>query len=119
MFKMIEECSEDEKRYLYGECDCWIKENFEPGYTIVALVDCDNRLLHCYFMDEKHEVYRDVRGESYDETDITEYIETTGTVTEYNFSNIRDFSIFIDWIDFEMNKEDHFVVSYGAEQLKK
>ena len=34
--------SQEEQRYLYGECDRWVLNNFKNGLEIVAIMEKDN-----------------------------------------------------------------------------
>ena len=61
----INQLSEEEQRYLYGECDKWCLDNFKEGLQIVAIMERDNHengITHSYLRNINTGVCYDVRG---------------------------------------------------------
>lgn len=111
----INQLSDDEQRYLYGECDKWYLENFEEGLQIVAIMERDNHengIAHSYLRNLDSGLCYDVRGESGCDEEIIAYTGVnyySSNVEEYIFEDIEDFKMFLKWIDFEVVREYHLV----------
>lgn len=109
----INQLSEEEQRYLYGECDKWCLDNFEDGLQIVAIMERDNHengITHSYLRNINTGVCYDVRGVSKCGEEIVLYTGVdyySNNIEEYIFDNIRDFKKFLKWIDFEIIKQYH------------
>lgn len=109
----INQLSEEEQRYLYGECDKWCLENFEDGLQIVAIMERNNHengITHSYLRNIYTGLCYDIRGESGCDEEIIAYTGVdyfSGNVEEYIFDNIKDFKMFLKWIDFEVIREYH------------
>ena len=111
----INQLSDEDQRYLYGECDKWCLENFEDGLEIVAIMERDNHengITHSYLRNSENGLCYDIRGESGCDEEIMAY---TGVdyyeddIEEYIFDNIRDFKKFLKWIEFEVVREGYLV----------
>lgn len=106
--KRINELSEEDQRYLYGECDKWCLENFEEGLDIVAIMESDNHeygIVHSYLRNPKNGLCYDIRGESGCNEKIIAYTGVnynSNNIEEYVFDNIEDFKKFLRWVDFEV-----------------
>lgn len=107
----INRLSDEDQRYLYGECDKWCLENFEKGLQIVAIMEKDNHengITHCYFRNLDNGLCYDVRGESENDEEIISYTGVdyySNNVEEYIFDDIDDFKRFLKWIEFEVVRE--------------
>lgn len=109
----INQLSEEDQRYLYGECDKWCLENFEAGLQIVAIMESDNHengITHSYLRNLETGLCYDVRGEFGWDKEIIAYTGVdyySNNIEEYIFDNIEDFKKFLKWIDFEVVREYH------------
>lgn len=107
----IDQLSDDNQRYLYGECDRWCLENFENGLQIVAIMEKNNHengITHSYLRNLDNGLCYDVRGESGCDEEIIAYTGVdyyTNNVEEYIFDNVEDFKLFLKWIEFEVVRE--------------
>lgn len=107
----IDQLSDDDQRYLYGECDRWCLENFENGLQIVAIMEKNNHengITHSYLRNLDNGLCYDVRGESGCDEEIIAYTGVdyyTNNVEEYIFDNVEDFKLFLRWIEFEVVRE--------------
>lgn len=107
----INHLSDDDLKYLYGECDKWCLDNFKDGLQIVAIMEKDNHengITHSYLRNLDSGLCYDVRGESGCDEEIIEYTGVnyySGNVEEYTFENIEDFKMFLKWIEFEIVKD--------------
>ena len=66
------------ERYLHGDCDEWVLENFQPGDIAVIWNEFDEdigkvALIHCYI--QRGDMFLDVRGETDDEELVEEGFE--------------------------------------------
>lgn len=108
--KRINQLSEENQRYLYGECDKWCLENFGNGLQIVAIMENDNHengITHSYLRDLETGLCYDVRGEFSCDKEIISYTAVdyySNNIEEYVFDNIEDFNKFLRWIDFEVER---------------
>lgn len=113
----IQSLSEEEQNFLYGDCYLWCILHFHDyeGVQIAAVMDChhhENGIAHCYLKNPETGMCYDARGASDDEeymaayTGITIYPESMET---YIFTSIEDFEMFLQWIDFEIIK-DNFLI---------
>lgn len=111
--QIINQLSEEEQRYLYGECDKWCLDNFKEGLQIVAIMERDNHengITHCYLRNLDNGLCYDVRGESGCDEEIIAYTGVnyfSNNVEEYIFDNVNDFKMFLKWIDFEVVRVYH------------
>lgn len=102
---------EESKRYLYGECDYWAKENFETGLEMVAIMEQNNHengIIHCYLRNKDSDCCYDVRGEFGCDAEILRYTGFdyyTTIVEEFVFENINDFKKFLKWVEFEQVRD--------------
>ena len=109
----INQLSDEDKRYLYGECDSWCLDNFEDGLQIVAIMERDNHengITHCYLRNLDKGLCYDVRGESGCDEEIIAYTGVdyySNNVEEYIFEDIEDFKMFLKWIEFEVVRRYH------------
>jgi len=107
--------SEEEQRYLYGECDKWCIENFEDGLEIVAIMESDNHengITHSYLRNPDNQLCYDVRGESGCDEEIIAYTGAdyfNDEIEEYVFENLYDFKKFLKWVEFEVVREGYLV----------
>lgn len=107
----INQLSDEDKRYLYGECDRWCLDNFEEGLQIVSIMgknNHENGIAHCYLRNLNNGLYYDVRGESGNDEEIIAYTGVdhhSSNVEEYIFDDVEDFKMFLKWIDFEVARE--------------
>lgn len=107
----INQLSDEDQRYLYGECDKWCLDNFEEGLQIVAIMERDNHengITHSYLRNLDNDLCYDVRGESGCDEEIIAYTGVdyySNNVEEYIFDNIEDFKMFLKWIEFEVVRE--------------
>lgn len=105
--------SEEEQRYLYGECDKWCIENFEDGLEIVAIMESDNRengIAHSYLRNPDNKLCYDVRGESGCDEEIIAYTGVdyfNDEIEEYVFESLYDFKKFLKWVEFEVVREGY------------
>lgn len=105
--------SEEEQRYLYGECDKWCIENFEDGLEIVAIMESDNHengITHSYLRNPDNQLCYDVRGESGCDEEIIAYTSVdyfNDEIEEYVFENLYDFKKFLKWVEFEVVREGY------------
>lgn len=96
----INQLSEEEQRYLYGECDKWCIDNFENGLEIVVIMEIDNHengITHCYLRNPNNGLCYDVRGESSCDKYIIAYTDVdylSDNIEEYIFDNLGDFKMF-------------------------
>lgn len=109
--RKINKMSEDDKRYLYGECDRWVLDNFEIGLEIVAIMISDrheNGIEHCYLKNKITGCCYDIRGEFGNDEDILRY---TGIIyeckdfEEFVFEDLDNFKKFLKWVEFEQVKD--------------
>lgn len=104
----INRLSDEDQRYLYGECDRWCLDNFEDGLQIVAIMEKDNYengITHSYLRNLGSGLCYDVRGESGCDEEIIAYTGVdyySNNIEEYIFDNIKDFKMFLKWVDFEV-----------------
>lgn len=109
----INQLSDEEQRYLYGECDKWCLENFEEGLQIVVIMERDNHengITHSYLRNLDNGLCYDVRGGSGCDEEIIAYTGVdyySNNVEEYIFDSIKDFKMFLKWIEFEVVREYH------------
>lgn len=109
----INQLSDEDQRYLYGECDRWCMDNFEEGLQIVAILEKDNHengIAHCYIRNLDNGLCYDVRGESRCDEEIIAYTGVnyfSDNVEEYIFEDIESFKKFLKWIDFEIIRESY------------
>lgn len=110
----IRKMSEEDQRYLYGECDRWVLDNFEIGLEIIAIMKSDkheNGIEHCYLRNKISGCCYDVRGEFGNDDEILQY---TGVVyeckdfEEFVFEDLDYFKKFLKWVEFEQIR-DHFI----------
>ena len=105
--------SEEEQRYLYGECDKWCIENFEDGLEIVAIMESDNHengIAHSYLRNPYNQLCYDVRGESGCDEEIIAYTGVdyfNDEIEEYVFESLYDFKKFLKWVEFEVVREGY------------
>lgn len=105
--------SEEEQRYLYGECDKWCIENFEDGLEIVAIMESDNHengIAHSYLRNPDNQLCYDVRGESGCDEEIISYTGVdyfNDEIEEYVFESLYDFKKFLKWVEFEVVREGY------------
>lgn len=111
----INRLSDEDQRYLYGECDKWCLNNFEEGLQIVAIMEKDNHengITHCYLRNLDNDLCYDVRGESGCDEEIIAYTGVdyySSNIEEYVFEDIEDFKMFLKWIEFEAVRRYHLV----------
>ncbi|MBC5744672.1 hypothetical protein FMM74_014070 [Lachnospiraceae bacterium MD308] len=107
----INQLSEEEQRYLYGECDKWCLDTFIEGLQIVAIMEKDNHengITHCYLRNLDNGLCYDVRGEYGSDEEIIAYTGVdyySNNIEEYIFDNIENFKKFLKWIDFEIIRQ--------------
>lgn len=107
----IRKMSEEDQRYLYGECDRWVLDNFELGLEIVAIMIPDqheNGIEHCYLRNAITGYCYDVRGEFGNDEDILRYtgvVYNQGNIEEFIFGNLDDFKKFMKWVEFEQIRD--------------
>lgn len=110
--QLINQLPEDDKRYLYGECDRWCLDNFEDGMRIIAIMESDNHengITHCYLRNTDTGYCYDVRGESGNDEEILLYTGIdyySNNIEEYIFDQIDDFKKFLKWIEFEVMRTE-------------
>lgn len=111
----INKLSDEDQRYLYGECDRWCLENFKDGLQIVAIMERDNHengITHSYLRNLDNGLCYDVRGEFSWDAEIIAYLGVdyySNNIEEYVFDNIEDFKKFLLWIDFEVVRDCYLV----------
>lgn len=111
--QQINSLSEEEQRYLYGECDKWCIENFEDGLQIVVIMESDNHengITHSYLRNPDNQLCYDVRGESGCDEEIIAYTGVdyfNDEIEEYVFDNLYDFKKFLKWVEFESVREGY------------
>ena len=109
----INQLSEEEQRYLYGECDKWCLDTFIEGLQIVAIMEKDNHengITHCYLRNLDNGLCYDVRGKSSFDEEIIAYTGVDyifNNVEEYIFDNADDFKMFLKWIEFEVVRKHY------------
>ena len=107
----INELKEELQRYLYGECDCWVLNNFENGLEIVAIMERynhENGMVHCYLRNKISGCCYDVRGEFGCDTDVLRYTEVDyeeSNIEEFVFEELNDFKKYLRWVDFEQVRD--------------
>lgn len=110
----IRKMSEEDQRYLYGECDRWVLDNFEIGLEIVAIIIPDkhiNGIEHCYLRNKITGCCYDTRGEFGNDEDILRYTVVNynqDNIEEFVFQRLEDFKKFLKWVEFEQIK-DYFI----------
>ena len=108
----ISELSDEQQKYLYGQCDRWVKENFKDGLEIVAIMESakhENGIVHCYIRNPDNGCYYDVRGEMNSDEDVLAYTGidyNEDNIEEFVFESLNDFEIYLKWVDFEMVKDN-------------
>lgn len=106
----INKISEEDQRYLYGECDRWVLDNFERGLEIVAIMVTENHengIEHCYLRNKITGCCYDIRGELGSDDEILQYtgvIYSQNSIEEFVFENLNDFKKFLKWVEFEQIK---------------
>lgn len=111
----INKLSDNDQRYLYGECDKWCLENFEDGLEIVVIMERDNHengITHSYLRNLDNGLCYDIRGESGCDREIIAYTGVdynSSDIEEYIFDNINDFKKFLLWIEFEVVRDCYLV----------
>lgn len=96
------------QEYLYGLCDKWAKEHFDPNFQIIAVMLKHVHslgLVHCFLYNVSTQKYIDVRGEYDSIYDILIYTGVnvfTDELEVYSFSSVEEFDCFIAWLEFEI-----------------
>lgn len=109
----INSLPKERQKYLYGECDYWVRDNYKDGLEIVAIMQKDNHedgITHCYLRNPDNGLCYDVRGEKKTDEDILCYTGIdyfSSNTEEYVFQNLEDFEAYIKWIEFETEKQDY------------
>lgn len=109
--RKINSLSQEQQRYLYGECDRWCLDNFENGLEIVAIMEKDNHIngiTHSYLRNANTGCCYDIRGESDNDEEILLYTGVeyySNNIEEYVFDMVEDFKMFLKWIEFECIRE--------------
>ena len=108
----ISELSPEEEKYLYGNCDKWVKEHFSDGLEIVAIMMENNHeegIVHCYLRNPDNGHCYDVRGEFETDEEIMEYTEVDiieDDIDQFIIDTLDDFELFLKWAEFEIVKDE-------------
>lgn len=107
----IGELSKEQQKYLYGECENWVKKNFTNGMEIVVIMESDKHeegIVHCYLRNRNNGLCYDVRGEMNDDREVLLYTGidyNLDNIDEFIFECLDDFEMYLKWVDFEMVKD--------------
>lgn len=114
--KKINQLTQEEQRYLYGYSDNWVMNNFKDDMNmeIVVIMQRDkheNGIIHSYLRDRVTGCCYDVRGKFRSNEEIIKYtdVKYTDDIEEYIFYSIKEFEMYLSWVDFEMMKEEYMV----------
>lgn len=108
---VINAMDEESQRYLYGECDRWILNNFRNGLDIVAIMERNNHengMIHSYLRNRISGCCYDIRGEFGCDEDILRYTSVdyeSSDIEEFVFEELNDFRKFLKWLDFEIIRD--------------
>ena len=112
----IRQMPDEQQDFLYGLCDQWARDHFNPDCQIKAVMwkNAHNKgLIHCFLYNHKIQKYIDVRGEYDSLCDILRYTGVNvydDEIELYSFSSVEDFDRFISWVVFAYREE---VFDYG------
>ena len=108
----LNELSPEEEKYLYGNCDTWVKEHFSDGLEIVAIMmenHHEEGIVHCYLRNPDDGHCYDVRGEFDTDEDLMEFTEVDiieDNVDKFIIDRLDDFELFLQWAEFETVKDE-------------
>ena len=106
------ELSPEEEKYLYGNCDTWVKDHFSDGLEIVAIMmenHHEEGIVHCYLRNPDDGHCYDVRGEFDTDEDLMEFTGVDiieDNVEKFIIDRLDDFELFLKWAEFETVKDE-------------
>lgn len=112
----IRQMPDEQQDFLYGLCDQWARDHFNPDCQIKAVMwkhAHSKGLIHCFLRNTKTQKYIDVRGECDSLCNILRYTGVNvydDEIELYSFSSVEDFDRFISWVVFAYREE---VFDYG------